>query len=251
MPYRHEFELEYRNDAELVACDISFSETDDASAFEFKCKSLLAYNSQLDARRFRTDAVEKFSIQYDEINLGKSEDDQELRILDGFTPAERAVDDQLAPVAPYCGLDRLRPLAEVLHQGVGVREQIEDRVIWQASGIKSHREGHLFRALRGMVRDGKVPTSDIPRWNEKLQRYLQSEPVPPRVTSELLNPEEAELCAKLRLDESVFHALKNLLVREWTLRGSLTRQAAGLLSPDFPAEVRAIYDLGTDQGWLM
>jgi transcriptional adapter 2-alpha len=250
MPFRHEFEVEYANEAETIACDVAFSMDDNMTTFESKCQALLAYNSQLEERRFRTAAIEELGIQYQDVKVGKTERDHELGFLNGISPIERCIDSKLVPLAPYYGADKLRPLAEVIHGGLRVLERIESRRTWQEIGIQTHEQGRLFRDLMAMVRDGRLPVAESENWNERLEQYQRSEQLVTQKANPFLNPAEMDLCREMRLDQQMYMALKNLLVREYMARGILKKQMVGFLCPKYADEIRSIYDLGCSQGWI-
>jgi transcriptional adapter 2-alpha len=248
MPYRHEFEIDFNNDAENLVAHITFSDDDTEDTMLGKIEALMSYNAQLTERRFRTKIVEDFSLQYQEVRAVKGEKD-ELRVLGGGTPAERRIDARLIPLAPYMGAERIGELATEVHRGIRVVELIKDRRVWEQQGIQTHQEGHLFSDMMALVRDGRVPASEYDRWNDTIERSNRVIDHPSQKTALLIGAER-ELCQRERIDAHLYQAVKDVIIREYAFRGRLSRMDAVAICPSHGRTLGATYDLMLAHGWI-
>ena len=98
--------------------------------------------------------------------------------------------------------------------------------------------------------DGKVIPSEIDSWNEKIMRYEKRYERESVRETENLSQAEKDLCATRKIEPQLYIAIKNLLVREYALRESLSRQAAQSLCPELRDVVGVIYDLFVSVGWI-
>jgi transcriptional adapter 2-alpha len=249
MRYRHEFELDFNNEAEQLVAQITFSGEDNADSFANKLEMLLSYNAQLTERRLRTRVIEDFGLQYQEVRAGKSDKD-EPRLLGGFSPTERRIDSRLALLAPYLGAHRTEELAGEIHRGIRVAELIRDRRLWEEQGIRSHQEGHFFNDLMSLVKDGRVPIGDFERWNETMERWARTLDRPSQKT-DLLGPMERALCDRERIDPAQYQAMKDLIIRESTFRQRMSRVTAVALCPSCGRVLGLVYDLLRQLGMVV
>jgi transcriptional adapter 2-alpha len=247
MPFRHEFELDFNNEAETLVATIAFSESETNESFAAKVTLLLSYNSQLAERKLRTKVIEDFGIQYQEAKTGKA--DSEPGFLGGYSPLERRIDARLLPLAPYVGAQRIQELANDLHRGIRVMELIRDRKVWQENGVKTHQEGHFFNGLSCLIKDGRIQGGDVERWNETVERFRRSvEPDKPH--AKFLNAAEAQLCEREGIEMEMYLAIKGLIVREYAFRERLSRDEAIGLCPPVGRAIAAVYDLSLKSGWI-
>lgn len=249
MPYRHEFEIDFNNDAESIVAGIRFSDDDNPDTFQFKITSLLSYNSQLEERRFRTRIIEDMKIQYREVRSGKDKE-VSTRFLNGCSPQEQRIDEKLMTLAPYCGADFIERFAGEIHRRLRVMDCIRDRRLWRDNGVRSHQEGQLFNALVRMLKDGKVAVSEIDNWNDKIVRYEKRYERDAVREMENLSQPERDLCTAHKVEPQLFLAIKNLLIREYAFKESLSRQAAQNLCPEMRTLIGVIYDLFLTLGWV-
>ncbi|OHT06455.1 Myb-like DNA-binding domain containing protein [Tritrichomonas foetus] len=239
MPKRHEFEEEYADDAEKIIDGIIFDENDTHITLDQKLKQLDIYNAALQERHFRTKLIEDWGIQ-----------DLKFKTLGGQTPREKDTDSKLLTLAPYIGREKTIELSNKLHEIARDTETIEKRQLWQENGIRTIYEGNLFSKLQTMMKDGRVPENEVTKWNKAITDYLLEHGRQNTEDAKLLSNEEIELCGKLDIAPAMFVAVKDLIIREFTLRGGLTKEEARELLPESANKVEAIYELFINKGWI-
>jgi len=252
MPYRHEFELEYINEAEDIVANIDFADNSSQS-FEEKIRCLASYNQILKERHFRTGVIEEWDIHHLEQKppTNKSEKELDPRILNSTTKIEKEIDEKLLPLAPYLGKNDVVEIAENLHKRIKLNALIESRIKWQKCGVRTMYEGQLYNELEKMIKEGKINQTEVDQWNKAIENYIRkhkrdaSSP-----ETELLTEKESELCSQLKMHAQMFYAIKDLLLREYAIRGILSRFEAVQLCSDISNQISAVYDLLLSNGWI-
>lgn len=239
MPMRHEFEEEYKDEAEHIVDNIIFDENDTYQTLEQKLKSLEIYNSALQARRRRTKIVEDWG-----------DNDLKFKSLGGQTAREKDTNQKILTLAPFLGKEKTVELSNLLHQIISDTETIENKQIWQKNGITSEKEGMLFTKLQSMIKDGRVPESEVGKWNKAITDYNNEHDSQNLEDSKLLSQREIDLCMKYDIAPAMFVAVKDLIIREHALRDGLTKEEAVNLLPDSATKIEAIYDLFVSMGWI-
>lgn len=239
MPRRGEFEDEFNDEAEHIIDGLTFDDNDTAQQIEEKLKSLLVYNSQLEERRLRTKVVEDWNIHYNQ-----------FKSLGGTTQAEKEIDSKILTLSSYLGKKKVKLLAKQIHQLRRDIETIENRQKWQANGVKTHHEGFLFTSLENLIRNDTIPDSEANRWNAAIKQYNNDHGKSDTEDAKLLSEKENELCKREDIQPPIYVAMKDMVIREFSIRGGLTKQEAIDLLPDQAKQMSAIYDLFVSVMWI-
>jgi hypothetical protein len=101
----------------------------------------------------------------------------------------------------------------------------------------------------GLVRDGRIPPSEFGRWNGAVERWRQRNDRAPQ-HQDLLNPSERAVCQRLHINASQFDAVKDLILREYTFRGRLSRAVALRLRPAIEHVIGPVYDALFELGFV-
>ena len=251
MPYRHEFEVDWNNDAEMLVAKIEFNqEEDNYQTFQTKIMQLLSYNSQLAERRFRTKVIEEWDIQNKEVKPVPRGEKDDLRILGGISEAERDIDSRIIPLAPYYGYDKMQKLSTNLHKRLRYIELIKKYEQWQKNGVRSHTEGNFFISLLRCIKDGKIPHSEFDKWNEIVSDFNKTNGKLTVKNDEYLSIPESHLCTTEDIHPQLYLALKCLLMREVVWRKKIRKDTAVRMAPQYAEEMAKIYDLLQSLGMI-
>ena len=243
MPRRGEFDTEFNDDAEKIVCGMDFSEEDTQRDINEKIDRLLAYHSQVKARRKKRELVEQWDLLFTRMEdwqhpLGKG-----LR-------AEVELNDKILTFAPYIGRKDTELLAKRLHDLTRTIEKIEVRRNWQRNGVTTCDEGFLFKGLSALVRHDRIPEELFKDWNRCIKEYLSGHAKRDTEDAKLLSPKEMDLCRTEEIEPPVFTALKDLILREYVIRGGLSREEAIELCPERALQIDAMYELFLSVGWI-
>lgn len=244
MPYRHEFEIEWNNDAESLVSKIEFKiEEETFQSFKDKVLLLMCYNSQLAERKFRTKVIEDWDIQNKEVKSTARGEKEDPRILGGLTPEERAVDAKILPLAPYYGLKKMQQFTTCLHKQIGYYESIKKTQTWIENGVQSHIEGRFFSNFLKCIKNGKIPVSEYENWNENVIEFKKEKAKIVPQNDEYLSPPESKLCIKENIHPQLYQSLKCLLMREMAFRGRFKKYVALKMDPSHKEEMSKVFDL--------
>lgn len=239
MPMRHEFEEEYKDEAEHIVDNIIFDENDTYQTLEQKLELLESYNFVIQERRLRTKTVEDWEVH-----------DLKFKSLGGQTAREKDINQKILTLAPFIGKENTMKLSSLRHQIISDTEMIENMQVWQENGITSEKEGILFSKLQLMLKDGRVPESEVGKWNKTITDYNTEHEKQNSEDAKLLCQQEIDLCNRLEIEPAMFVAIKDLIIREHAIRGGLTKEEAVELLPDSAAKAEAIYELFVSMGWI-
>lgn len=244
MPYRHEFEIEWNNDAEALVSKIEFKiEEETFQTFKDKVLLLMCYNDQLAERRFRTKVIEDWDIQNKEVKSATRGEKDDPRILGGVTAAERAVDAKIISLAPYYGQPNMQQFTTCLHKQIGYFESIKKTQLWIENGVRSHAEGRIFSKFLKCVKNGKIPAADHEKWNELVTELNKEKNKIVSQNDDLLSHPELKLCKVENIHPQLYLALKCLLMNEISYRGKFKKYIALKIDPAHEKEMSKIYDL--------
>ncbi|KAH0799577.1 Myb-like DNA-binding domain containing protein [Histomonas meleagridis] len=231
MPRRHEFEVEYMNDAEQLVSSISFSETEETEeSLAKKLKSLRVYNEQLEERHLRT----QFAEDYDLL-------DHDFRSFGGKTKQEREIEEQLLPLAQVLPKNELVSFIESYEEEMRLREQLETLKNWRMNGVSTHGEGALFNQLDALVREDRLSVSAVDKWNREFLSYTESS-FRTTLDRQLLNPEENQICRILSISPQSYLMIKDCLLQEFETSGKMTSKMAVSLMPKRETVMKTIYE---------
>jgi transcriptional adapter 2-alpha len=231
MPRRLEFEVEYLNDAEQIVSGIAFSEQDDTASLEQKLGCLRAYNEKLEERQIRTN----FAIEWDLL-------DHEFRSFGSRSKSEREMEESLMPLAQVVPRDVLTNLIHAIFGEMRLQEQIETYKKWRRNGIVTRDEGLLFNELEKLMREDKLSPSAIEKWNREVMVYAESPEFRATLDRQLLSHAENQLCTSFGLSPHSYLRIKDLLLREYTVRGEMNRDLAVSFMPGQEHLMVAVYE---------
>jgi transcriptional adapter 2-alpha len=243
MERRGEFGNEFNDEAEHIIDGLTFDADEPINSMNSKIQALQCYNSQLQVRKLKTKVVLEWQLHY-----GKPRDWQNT--MGGQTPAERDIDARLLTLAPYIGRKKTEGIAAKIHELSRTTETIAARQRWQKNGIQSISEGVLFSMLETLVRDGKVSEVEVHKWNRAIAEYESEARTAEPEDAKLLTQKELELCQVDDIRPPMFVALKDLIIREYAVRGSLSLEEALELVPEEAEKVGHMYELFAEAGWI-
>lgn len=251
MPYRHEFEIELDNDAEMIIGDIKFEQDETESSFFSKVDALVTYNKLLSERHRREKIIEEWDIHEKDVNISLvKEGEIDPRYLQGTSPSEKAIDKKILPIAQFFGHDRTLELAQLLHKKLQLQNAIAMRLEWQKQGIKNHSQGYLFNQLNQLIKFGRISPQDIDVWNKTIQAYNAEEKINRNSHNKFLSQPEIELCNNNGIDYDFYMGMKNIMIRECTVRGKLSKEEALNFAPEYRDHIIIIYDFFLSSGWI-
>lgn len=214
MPKRQEYEIEHLNEAEELVAGLTFSETDETEeTLRFKLEQMQVYNRTILAdRRYRHRKCEEWGLR-----------DREVTDLGGETPEEQAIDRELMPMAQVVPKAVLLDFASTLHDEERSQADLNMLAKWKRNGIATHDEGFFFNKLEKLARSESITEEQVEEWNNYAMRLINSTEFRATIDREIMSPEENELTRELNIAPSSFFKIKELLMREFVLRGALSR----------------------------
>lgn len=252
MPYRHEFEVEWNNDAELLVSKIEFkSDKETIHSFSEKINLLLCYNQQLAERRFKTKTIEDWDIQNKEIKSNLKNEKDDPRILGALTESEKIVDSKIVSLAPYYGQAKMQQFVSCIHKRLGYQDSIKKTLLLMKNGVKTHSEEKVFSKFWRCVKDGKIPPYEYEHWNQLVSELSHSKESFASKNDELLSQPERNLCQVNHIHPQLYTALKGTLMNAVAIRQKkLTKAEALRIDPTHTREIGHVYDLLKSLGML-
>jgi transcriptional adapter 2-alpha len=232
MPRRLEFEVEYLNDAEQIISGMTFSDKDDtATTLDQKLAALRSYNEKLEERHIRT----RFALDWELL-------DHEFRSFGSRSKSEREMEEALMPLAQVVPRETLTHLIYALQNEMRLKEQIEQSKRWRRNGIVTRDEGILFSQLESLMNEDKLSAAAVEKWNRDVMLYAESPEFRATLDRQLLNAAENRVCQSFGLSPHSYLRIKDLLLREFTARGEMTRELALSCMPGQEQVMVAIYE---------
>jgi hypothetical protein len=114
-------------------------------------------------------------------------------------------------------------------------------------------EGQLFAALLDKLKtlnEGKFPANEIEDWNDRISKHHERYGNSQESNFEGLGVLEQEFCVKWSLDRQMYLAIKNLLIREYAIYGSLAREEVVMFAYEWKREILLVYDFCVENGWI-
>lgn len=241
MPFRHEFEREYHEDAENIITDIEINENESWNSFNLKLNALYCYHSQVIERKFRTSIIEELDIQNIEIP-----EDSDPDFMGGTTEKEKIIGKKILGLVPFFGSGKTRELASYLRQRNKCKEIIKNKIKFKENLIQTEEEGKLFLELKEYISDGKVIPNEMDNWNRKIEKFNFYN----NDMNEKISQKEREMCMREFIDIKLYLEIKNLLIREFTLKTKLSKEEALHLLPDKNHEIALVFDFCVGAGWI-
>lgn len=254
MPYRHEFDKDrdFEAEAEKLVSNIQFGQ-ETKESFDEKVQQLLSYNEILYERQFRTRVIEQWGLQDRKLpnrkGVKQAETD-DISILGGVTRDEKALDARIVMLAPYLGREKMTAFAEALHKALKSMDMIRKRRQWQANGVTTISEGQLWSWLTSRIVGGRVPSTEVDAWNSAIRKYKEQYGSNVAVEHSGITQEEQNLYRSFQIDSHMYMAIKDLLIREYTIHRSLTKEQAVKMVPECQKAISAFYDFFVRSGWI-
>ena len=221
MPRRNEFEVEYHNEAEQLIANIAFFESEEtASTMETKLQFLRVYNEILEERHLRT----QFAIEWDLL-------DHDFKGFGGQSAAEREVEDSLLPLAQVVPREPLTNFVHSVQKEMRLKDTIEMLMKWRKNGIVTRDEGRMFDNLEKLMNDEKLAPAAVEKWNKDFMIYAESPEFRATLDRQLLSIAENQLSRNLGISPHMYLRLKDLLLREFSIRKEMTREIAVSFAP--------------------
>jgi len=250
MPYRNEFEHEYNQNAEDIISMIDFTNVGDSeSIFSAFCQSLSVYNEQLSERHFRTKIIEEWDIHHLP-NVPGDSDVIDSRFLSGETPAEKAIDMMVLPLSQYFDKNKIVTVADALHKKEKILQQLNRFRSWIENGIKDQKEGELFDALNSVIESVGSAATQAKKWNAAISSFSSEIHEEKILSASLLTDEEICLCNSSNIPIEQYNVLKDLILREGIIRGSMTKSAIKQMCYVEDSSIDAIIDHFSKKGWI-
>ncbi|OHT05507.1 Myb-like DNA-binding domain containing protein [Tritrichomonas foetus] len=240
MPRRHEFDIEFNNEAEHLIDGLFFDEDSETEqSFEMKLANLVSFNDQIVERKLRTKVVEEWDLQYaPNFSLGSN------------TPTEKEIENKVIPFAPYLGKSTTISMLDAIWNYNRQCERIGKLMFWQKNGVKSYYEGFIFQKLGSLIKENKIPQQNVEEWNKGVKEYIKTNQPIDNSDQKIMSKKENELCKKYRIHSTLYFGLKDLIIRESTVRGFLTKKQAVKIDTNYSREIEIIYDFCYESGWI-
>lgn len=218
MPYRHEFETEFMNDAENLVKDLHIVDDEKEEAFYSKMNYLQSYNFIVAQRKEKCKIIEDWEINKIEI---KNETKNKQKILPSkyksVVEAEnitelKEINQRLLTLAPYLGLEKTFEFIKAIDQNMKENHQINEYKEWQSYQIESLNEGYMFKKLQEYAEK-----TEIDGWNREIQEYLKK-PINGMYKNKFLSQDENIFCSTNKINPNFYLAVKDFLIREFSIQ---------------------------------
>ncbi|KAI0219168.1 Transcriptional adapter ada2 [Massospora cicadina] len=277
MPGRLEFETEFDNEGESAVKDLSFREDDAIEEIEFKLALLDAYNNKLNKREYRKRFLTERGItdykKNHTVDKKRSREEKLLftsyKVFARLHTAEDHADMIKGLITEQELKAKIARLQEYRTHGILTFAEAEGydkaKELRDANGrmqLMRDKSGLGERSLlplpqrfqeEAAISWNPTPPSDAPKKGFLTQRLLLSWFIAALAGSEgceLLADTEVDLCSSLRLLPKTYLAIKRVLLREYTLNGTLQRRQAQTLIAIDPGKISRIYDFFVKEGWI-
>jgi hypothetical protein len=264
MPFRHEFDKDrdWMAKAEDIVADIAFDHSETDASFGDKIERLLAYNTVLAERAFRTHVVEEWDVPNIEVprNAAKNYDPLQS-LLRALTTEEKLEEERLISLGSYFGQKKTKKLADALRSRRKNVGHVLKRYDWRENCIRDATEGMFYTWARDILQelqrlrreDSKQHEIEekINAWKTRIQSHAHDTTRMALKKNDTLMPKEREICSKLAIDTHMYTALKDLLIREFAIRGALAVDDLPPLVPkEYLQNITEVYRLCVECGWV-
>lgn len=232
MPRRMEFEVEYMNDAEQMISGIKFEEGETPESLSRKLDLLRTYNEKLEERDKRT----RFAVNWNLL------DERDVCSFGGKTKSEKEMEQTLLPLAQIMPKAEFTTFIHSLQKEMRLNEKVETFKEWRKNGIVTCDEGMLYNQLKALRAEDKLSASAVDKWNRDVMLYAESPEFRATLDRQLLSASENHLCQSFGMSPHSYLHIKDLLLREFTVRGVMTREIAVSFMPHHEQAMVAIYE---------
>lgn len=227
MPKRDEFEIEYINEAEEIIAKMSFG---DGSDFNYKVSQLVAYNKNLQERKVRKD----IALQYGLIDKNVSD-------FGGKSKEEKEIEHELMPLAQGLEKTEILNLVRAIEDEIELKNKIKELKKWLENGIYTYEEGKMFNNFVELMNKHDLTQEDVDEWNRKVMQMSSSVDYKDSLYQEMLTKEENSLCNNLNILPNDYLEIKDLLIREYMINGSISELQIQNIIPGLETITKAIF----------
>lgn len=240
MPLRNECEDELADSAESTLNDLKFdTATETLVSFETKLAVLRQYSKLVKIRRFRTKNFEELEIHTNG-----------FKGFGATTADEKEIERFILPFTPYLGKALAAEIFKAIRENIDCRNTIATRCRWVENGIRNHSEGMLFDSLTALIQGETLSPADFNQWTHLIENYQRDSINNDSAELKLLSKKERDLCLGEDINPHLFIALKDLLLREYAIRGSISLDDARGLTDDYKPQIALIYELFRKCHWI-
>jgi transcriptional adapter 2-alpha len=161
---------------------------------------------------------------------------------------EREMEEALLPLAQVVSRETLTQFVHVVESEMRLKEEIETYKKWRRHGIVNRDEGVFFSQLESLMSDDRVSPMAIEKWNRDLASHTESAEFRASLDKQLLSQTENQICQYFGLSPHGYLRIKDLLLREFEVRGRMNRELAMSFMPGHENVVTTIYDALRAQG---
>ncbi|GAB2233733.1 hypothetical protein Droror1_Dr00002962 [Drosera rotundifolia] len=268
---RHEFEIEYDNDAEQLLADMEFKDTDTEAEREIKLRVLGIYSRRLDERKRRKDFIIERNLLFpDPFLKSLSPEERELcqryRVFMRFHSKQEHEELLMNVVEEHRIVKRIKDLQEA--RAAGCRTSSEaDRYIGQKRRREAEEDARRVNESVEAAPSGKIllrvksEFNGSPRGNTRGPSSLDAAGKNTAITSfldewdltgfpgvDLLSESEKRLCQEMKILPSHYLNMIKVMSME-IMKGNITKRsdAYGLFKVD-TSKVDRIYDMLQKKG---
>jgi transcriptional adapter 2-alpha len=245
MPFRHEFEREFENEAEQVVQDIRFREADDPEAFGRKVQYLVAYNGIVAQRSFRDRIIEDWRLQ----DMAPHADLTHA-CFQSPNREDREIETQLLGLIPFMEKAKVTRLARSLHRQKELSDGIARLRADQKFGIRSSAERRLCHDLTQLMVDDALTADGVEKWNAALDRYVEEVKRSQASATELITGKEGKFCKTKGIEIDFYLGAKEILIREFIVRGRLSVDDAIRIDKAHADQIALVYQYLSENGWV-
>jgi len=239
MPYRCEFEYDFCEDAESIIAGLCFddiytiNDEEISLPFEKKMDLLLSYHNIVKERDTKTTFIKEWDMQSGNFD-GFGYNSEKNSILLG--------------IIPYLSRDETNRLLEIIDINNSLQSVIDQCIFWNDLGISDEQDGFLVDRIDHLLKEnGELDEKDINEWNKLIDKRL-SLPQQTLIGS-ILSSEESLLCAENSMDIHYYMAIKDMIIREFTVRGSLSPTISADIDPKNTKFISKVIELYKAKGW--
>ncbi|KAH0794198.1 Myb-like DNA-binding domain containing protein [Histomonas meleagridis] len=232
MPMRGEFDTEFNNKAEMMINGIQFDDTDTEETLEKKLNVLLCYDTQLAERSSRRKVVIDWEIH--------------MKNSSKLNETTKDINPIFLSLAPYYDRSQIQEMNNEVNDLHKYYNYIIQHRRWISGGVLTNEEGFLLDDLNKIInRPHKNDKELVDEWNERIKEYCSAinGKDDGAFMKQLMLKEEIDFCYANNLDNNLYQAMKDLIMREAALRnGNLSRNEAMELDTEHANLIGAMWD---------
>ncbi|XP_015576574.2 transcriptional adapter ADA2 isoform X2 [Ricinus communis] len=273
---RHEFEIEYDNDAEQILADMEFKASDTDAERELKLRVLRIYSKRLDERKRRKDFILERNLLYpDPFQVNLSQEERAIydryKVFMRFHSKEEHEELMKSVIEEYRIVKRIQDLQDARAAGCQtaaelnrfleekrkkesdesaqrVKESPSGKVLQRPSSLKVEADGSprgVVTGSTGLHNSGKDSSLTITR---QISSSLDHWDISGFLGAGLLSECEKHLCGEIRILPSHYLNMLQTMAVE-IMKGTITKKSdAHRLFKVEPSKVDKVYDMLVKKG---